>query len=397
MNADFIPFKNSFVKKLKILYNFGNNCEKNFSLNDKKNIDLFILAGQSNASGYTPIDGLYKPYTYGGTLDETKLKEYQTGYKNVIYFGAPEIADLSNIIIDWQTVKSGLGATKERIGPELGFAEIINGYYGNGKLAGVVKYGKGGSGFTNAVREGGVTDVYGNWTSPSLKAKKIADGVKLIPRAGQLYDNLVLAVKLAVQNLKANGYAPSIKCVLWFQGCQEACVKEDAPRYKEYITYLIEDLRADLSNIMRENLSSLPFIICKIGENLKSPDALYWRTVREQMQLTAKSVNGIRIIETLGMTLPDINDNNDVWHFSAKDMLEIGKRFGFTALQELGFIKKVYHTVTFKLNDTVFTKKVLDGLSVERPSELVAWVDDNGKEWDFDFNAVLCDLTLSAK
>ena len=46
---------------------------------DNRIVDVYLLAGQSNAAGYTPVSGLKKAYTYGGTFDEKKYDEYVSG------------------------------------------------------------------------------------------------------------------------------------------------------------------------------------------------------------------------------------------------------------------------------------------------------------------------------
>ncbi len=393
------------IKEINLL-NVTKDYTVEVGFTDNLNVDVFILAGQSNAAGFTPTSGLYKEYTYGGTLDQAKLNEYVSGYEKVLYFGAPQSADPATNNSGLQNVRAGQGGTNYRFGPELGFAEEVGAYYGgtNGRAA-VVKYAVGSTGFTNAV--GSITTTYGNWMSPSLMAEKTNAGVSLISTAGQMYNNLIETLTLAINAIETAGYNPVIKGAMWLQGCQDACVEADAPQYANYITHLINDLRADAGELMSEDLSAMPFIICKIGENLEA--AAYEDIVREQMQIAAANVNNVRIVETKGMILPDPNDNNDRWHFSAKDMLEIGNRFADVMMQETGKKEVVKYNVTFDAANGVaednVVKQVVQWMSVTAPEddpvkanyEFVAWIDGAGNEFDFEATAIEGDTTITAK
>lgn len=382
------------------------NVEVTYS--DKTSIDVYILAGQSNAAGFTPVSGLYKPYTYGGQLNNDKIIEYQNGYKDVMYYGIVETNSPGTTGVEWTVVSSGKGKDKNKIGPELGFAEAMSSCYGgdNGKSA-IIKYAVGGTGFTNASVS--VTNTYGNWMSPSLIKEKKGQGVQLIDKAGLMYDNLVKTFKLGLSQLIAQGYNPVIKGAMWLQGCQDACVETDAPQYANYISLLIEDLRKDVGTILNEkeinqDVSEMPFVICKIAEDLER--ANYEDVVRKQMQIASKQNTNVRIVETIGFILPDINDNNDVWHFSAKDMLEIGRRFAGVLNQMNGKVDEVKMNVTFDTDggSQIDGQQVLQYMSAEKPANPTKkgfifshWVKDgDSQEFDFDATAICSDITIKA-
>ena len=382
------------------------NVEVTYS--DNKNVDVYILAGQSNAAGFTPIASLFKPYTYGGEMNSDKVNEYMNGYKDVLYYGVAQSNSPETAGVSWTVVSSGKGANAYRIGPELGFAEAMSAYYGgsNGKAA-LIKYAVGSTGFTNAV--GTVTGTYGNWMSPSLKEEKAGQGVTLIEKAGLMYDNLIKTFEMGINDLIAQGYNPVIKGALWLQGCQDACVEADAPQYGKYISLLIKDLRQNVGEILTENsleqdVSEMPFVICKIGENLEG--AAYEDIVRKQMQMAAVSNVNVRIVETTGFILPDENDNNDRWHFAGKDIIEIGKRFASVVNQMTGKTEEVKFTVTFDTDggSAVDSQKVLQYMSAVKPDDPTKeeytfsyWAAEGStEEFDFTATAIQSDITLKA-
>lgn len=383
------------------------NVEVTYS--DNKNVDVYILAGQSNAAGFTPIASLFKPYTYGGEMNADKVNEYMNGYKDVLYYGVAQSNSPETAGVSWTVVSSGKGANAYRIGPELGFAEAMSAYYGgsNGKAA-LIKYAVGSTGFTNA--NGTVTGTYGNWMSPSLKEEKAGQGVTLIEKAGLMYDNLIKTFEMGLEDLIAQGYNPVIKGALWLQGCQDACVEADAPQYGNYISLLIKDLRQNVGEILTENsleqdVSEMPFVICKIGEDLQGAE--YEDIVRKQMQMAAASNVNVRIVETTGFILPDENDNNDRWHFAGKDIIEIGKRFASVVNQMNGKTEEVKFTVTFDTDggSSVESQSVLQYMSAVKPEEdptkegfvFSHWAAEGStEEFDFAATAIQSDITLKA-
>lgn len=382
------------------------NVEVTYS--DNKNVDVYILAGQSNAAGFTPIASLFKPYTYGGEMNADKVNEYMNGYKDVLYYGVTQSNSPETAGASWTVVSSGKGANAYRIGPELGFAEAMSAYYGgsNGKAA-LIKYAVGSTGFTNA--NGTITGTYGNWMSPSLKEEKVGQGVTLIEKAGLMYDNLIKTFEMGINDLIAQGYNPVIKGALWLQGCQDACVEADAPQYCNYISLLIKDLRKNVGEILTEksleqDVSEMPFVICKIGENLEA--ATYEDIVRKQMQMAAASNVNVRIVETTGFILPDENDNNDRWHFAGKDIIEIGKRFASVLNQMNGKTEEVKFTVTFDTDggSAVDSQKVLQYMSAVKPDDPTKeeysfsyWAAEGStEEFDFAATAIQSDITLKA-
>ena len=85
------------------------------SAEEKQTLDVYLIAGQSNAAGYSTNARL--------TCSETKKTEYKTGYSNVWYHGK---ADNHEITAYDQATKLGQGNSTTNFGAEVGMAEIIS-------------------------------------------------------------------------------------------------------------------------------------------------------------------------------------------------------------------------------------------------------------------------------
>lgn len=374
-------------------------------------LDVYILAGQSNAAGFTPVAGLYKGYTYGGTVDQEKLSEYENGYTDVLYYGVTQSADPASLNTQLSYVHSGLGHAGSRIGPELGFAEAMSQYYGGdaGKAA-VLKYAVGATSLGNF--QNSTSDTYGTWMSPSMIEEYGEENLCL--NAGLLYENLLVTVRMGLQAMIEAGYEPVIRGVMWMQGEADSTREDLANLYQKHLSALITDLRGDLTGIMTEleieqDCSATPFVIGKIGADLQN--AAYEDVVREQMQKTAASMTAVRCAETGDLLVPDPNDNNDVWHFSAKGILAVGNRFAEMLAQETGKKAQVTYDVSFDPAEGAFadpaegaTQQVKQWLTATEPEApardgytFLGWFAAGAEEpFDFAGRSVYEDVALTA-
>lgn len=389
--------------------NITQDYEVEVAFTAANNVDVYILAGQSNAAGFTPAKGLYKAYTYGGTVDQEKLAEYENGYADVMYYGITKTADPANAGANWTYVRVGQGSIPTMIGPELGFAETMSAYYdGSDGRAALVKYAVGSTGF---VKSGAVVNTYGNWYSPTAAAKMKAAGETLHEKTGLLYENLLLTVRQAISGLLEQGYEPNVKGIFWMQGCEDAKDEELAAAYQEHLTDLINDLRSDLTSLMTDlshaqDCSQTPFVIGKIGADLSKAD--YEGIVREEMQKAAAALSNVRIVETDDFVLPDENDNNDSWHFATKDVLTLGNRFADVLAQMTGKKTATTYQVSFDLNGgegTCSPQTVEEWMTASEPAApdrtgytFVGWYEgDSDEAWDFTANGIKTNVLLTAK
>lgn len=383
------------------------------SFTDAKALDVYILAGQSNAAGFTPVAGLYKGYTYGGTVDEEKLAEYENGYTDVLYYGVTQSAAPATAGARLQFVHAGQGHAGTRLGPELGFAEGMHAYYGGsaGKAA-VLKYAVGATSLGNF--QNSTSDEFGTWMSPSMIEEYGEENLCL--NAGLLYENLLVTVRMGLQAMIEAGYEPVIRGVMWMQGEADSTNQALAYDYQKHLTAFINDLRGDLTELMTalditQDCSATPFVIGKIGADLQN--AAYEDVVREQMQMTAAAMTNVRCAETEDLLVPDPNDNNDVWHFSAKGILAVGNRFAEMLAQETGKKAQVTYEVSFDPAGGEFeegsdvdgaTQSVKQWLTAAEPDEPVrvgytflGWFAAGAEEpFDFAGRSVYEDVALTA-
>ena len=119
---------------------------------EEKEIDIYFIAGQSNANGTTKITNGDEIYA-----DFPELKQ---GTTNVLYAGNARSDKDGKAVdrkFDWQGVTLGLGYTSGRMGPEVGMAKELMSYYneesGNPAEAEVI-VAKNRSGSTGTVKLG---------------------------------------------------------------------------------------------------------------------------------------------------------------------------------------------------------------------------------------------------
>ena len=220
----------------------------------KGEIDVYLIAGQSNAAG----SGTGK-----GTVDLTQIN-------NVFYYGTAD----NNVFDEITPVAYGQGISSERSGAEIGIADAVK---DNGRQSIIVKYAIGATGIYPSDRD------KGTWTPPSYIADEMleTEGTKI----GLLYNNYIETVRNAVAELKEQGYTPVLRGMWWMQGCDESNAWGGASIYDKLLGYLIDDARKDIGEIFECDASNMPFVCGAIHYNpscLRSPPTL---TVYSQQRL----------------------------------------------------------------------------------------------------------------
>ena len=91
---------------------------------EEKTIDMYLIAGQSNAAGYSSkgrkLDGVFENVSYAGEVDRYR----SNGNASQSYLEYPFQS----------AVKEGLGRASGFVGPEYGIAEKLNEKYKGGAL-----------------------------------------------------------------------------------------------------------------------------------------------------------------------------------------------------------------------------------------------------------------------
>lgn len=252
----------------------------------KKEIDIYFITGQSNASGSTKV------------MDEAALiadhPQFESGTAPyIIYSGNAAANDPDNsVTYGWGSVKVGFGAGVGRMGPELGITKSLSDLYNEqtGRVAGIIKYAHGGTGFCHTeanTKANEKTGRYsGNW-SPASYSKHYPDDPAL-SYIGFLYRGFLDEVRKRIKELLDMGYAKiNLKGLYWMQGCNDTWrytegeeTEKKSPRwYPEAFACLVKDWRRELSAIMTELLGSdcgactLPFFIGTISPTYRMGDA----------------------------------------------------------------------------------------------------------------------------
>ncbi len=267
----------------------------------EKQIDVYLIAGQSNAAGFS---------TNNRSLLLNLDERYVNGFSDVLYYGRVGNEKLYNLV----NVKSGLGSN-ERIGPELGMASVLSDHY-QGRKTTLIKFAVGGAYLADEPNHN-VSVSHGTWSSPTMIAE---NGGKKFTKSGLIYENFLKTVNDGFFALKAQGYTPIIKGIAWMQGCQDAWSSTHVYKYAENLSMFISDLRSDLGKIMNADLSKLPFAIGKINSKY---NASYVNEVRKQQDIVLGSVKYTYEVETSELALP----GTDNAHFNTADMVELGKLF----------------------------------------------------------------------
>ena len=298
-----------------------------------KSMDIYIIAGQSNAGGYTGYDDL---------VIADLWDKYNVGSKNVVYYGSSEYTYKNaggewvmgvNKYSEWVPVRVGMGCNTKCIGPEVGMAAYLSENYYNGdndgKTAGIIKYAHGGTSLFEASKSD--HEFSGSWASPSFAATLEGDTSEY---TGRLYSGLINEVKNGVAALAEAGYNDiNIKGVFWMQGETD---KNSPEEYKTGFEYFVSDLRRDLGEIMGEDLSQLAIMVGEISETSGSAlaDAVAVNNAFIEMQRElAADIENVYIIPSgqyhINWMEGSFSKNHgDPWHWKTADIFAIGELIG---------------------------------------------------------------------
>lgn len=352
-----------------------------------KDIDVYLIAGQSNGVGYTAVD------SESEQAEIAKDERYRNGFDDVKYYGYVECNKDTTLPanIALRSVKLGKGAdsqgktreTKyETFGPELGMAK----YFADNGIAntnyGIIKYAAGGTAIYDEFTSN-MGSQYGNWMSPSLVAKYGKGSATL---TGLCYANFLTTVRQGLKAYKDNGYNPVIKGLAWMQGESESQSANNSKRYAELLSTMIADMRKDLTEISGQDLSELLTVVAKIPSKYKDvvSSAAYVDVVRAQMDVVAENDADVITIDNDFVTLPG-TDNH---HYNVQDMLQVGHNFAEAFIEATsGSLPKVKVICTEGgASDVVSKRAIVDTalavtLTPDKGYELVSYsfVGDDGQ------------------
>ena len=285
-------------------------------------IDLYLIAGQSNAAGSS----------YFGEDFRQSNADFTNGYPNVYYTGTATAGQswASKNYVEGELVKIGYGGESSKIGAELGMAIALSQYYNteSGRTAAIVKYGASGTSLVDSVS--GYNGPEGSWTSPAwLKEHgKVSE-----QKSGGLYRAFVAQIESAINDYRAMGYDVNIVAAYWMQGESDV---NDPALYAEMFTTWVADLRADVAAITgNEADRALPVLVGEISRSFDPSNVSVTKNdafIAMQNSL-ANSIDNLYVIPQ--SKLASSNTRSDGAHWSCDDMLLIGQMVATTALNRL--------------------------------------------------------------
>jgi len=291
-----------------------------------KEIDLYLIGGQSNAAGATNHKGMLKEtFTNVGYAGQTS-RDFKTGATSNIN----NVDDFNKFL--WE-VKQGYGELAERVGPEYGIAKAIDGKYTGEKKAFIFKSA---AGATPLIAN--IVNNYGSWLSRSewgddYTPENTTTGI------GWQYYSFVENFRSVYTQFTSNGYKPVIKGMAWMQGCSDLGAHR---QYKGALESLITDLRTDLYQITGdESTKKMPFVIGLLPTTFSVHNNTLVPPMRAVQQQVADSLENVKTIETDDFILVNADgtiNGSDAFHFNYNDCAALGVRFGNKILEMNGML-----------------------------------------------------------
>lgn len=233
-------------------------------------IKVFLLAGQSNMSGWTPSAGMPSAYTQSQT--------------NVLIYADGEIDNTKKK--KWLSNGMDFGHASGYFGPELVFGKTLSDSLAGTKIA-LIKHSV------------GSTYLATDWRPPSSGGT-----------TGSLFNAMLATVKSGLAALDPQ-YTPVWSGILWMQGEFDGGNQGYANEYQTNLTNFVKDVRTQLK------VPDLPFIIGMIDSSRSWP---YAGTIRAAERAVAKNLANVGLVDTHGFA-------TDGTHYKLDGMIALGKGF----------------------------------------------------------------------
>ncbi len=278
-----------------------------------KEIDVYLMAGQSNMVGTSRLE----------LLDE----RYKVDYPNVkIYNGGDGPSAERN---KWVTVRPGQGTASQSwtaFGPELGMASVLN---DPNKEIAFIKYAYGGTAIYQHSGLNNTATNHDNWHGPWDGVRAVETLAEVTTEtSGRLYTEYMLTIKNGLAALKADGYSPVIKGLTWMQGETDGEIQFNsnghnaASVYEHNLTQLFSHFRSEIGEIAGQDLSQMPIVFGEIYEY--STCVVRVREIVEAQANVGKLANNY-LIDTGDLI---IDSRIDDWHWNGFEEYTLGVRFG---------------------------------------------------------------------
>ena len=324
---------------------------------EEKVIDIFLIAGQSNAVGYTKITDRSAAYEFAPELEK--------GFSNVLFAGKTRWDSGASYEIhdfDWYKTTLGLAAISNGyMGPEAGMAKALSEYYNeeSGRVAGLIKFGHGGTSLMTVVNSStSGSNRFGTWVSPSYAKYYLGmeDATYNSGKTGALYREFLKVVREKLIALVDEGYTNvNMKGLYWMQGEND---RNNPSGYVSAFECFVSDLRRDLSAMLTEltgteddrGASQMPVFVGTISQtqNLNSSSAESVNKNFIAMQKTLPDrISECYVVDNSAYRISQYNPDepskpitaglgSDQWHWNQSDHLAIGYNVGKAILNCYG-------------------------------------------------------------
>lgn len=247
-----------------------------------KDLDIIIIAGQSNAVGCTYVNTLdedkryyYAPYVY--LYEDGNFVDY---YKRRIIKG----------------ITCNLGHCDFQMGIEYGISYVLNKEFPKTTI-GLLRYAYGG------------TTLYNHWKTDYTGTPEGTEDY------GTCYYHFKKTIVEGLEAYKRAGFNPIIRGMVWMQGETDAVDIVKANCYKDNLITLLKAFRRDLG------IPDLKIIIGEIAT--QAPSAPHSSKIRKiQREVCEMDENNI-FLSTKGIKI-----GHDTFHFDGNEDFILGKRFG---------------------------------------------------------------------
>ena len=266
-------------------------------------VDVVVISGQSNAVGCT------FSYYIPDALGEERYTNFLNGYdsikiaydcwtKDVATDGTSTFysqnTSRGNTFVN---VKLGQGNSVNTFGPEIGIAEALHEKYSN-KLF-LIKYACGASNLKD------------DWTT----------------RKSPMYGRFIDYIRLQIDNLVKQGYAPTIKAFCWMQGEGDSYSSTYYGCYQDNLRTFVSNVREDLKDLTGNK--ELPFIDAGISLASVWP---YPEKVNEAKAAFATESENNYYIDTVAAGLhteqePTPPATPDECHYDSESQVQLGHLF----------------------------------------------------------------------
>lgn len=283
-----------------------------------KIIDVYLIAGQSNAVGVARVE----------LLDE----QYQKTFPNVWLFNGGEGPREEHW--HWVTVYPGQGSISSDVpmfGPELGMASVLQKAH---EPVAFIKYAYGGTAIYRNEDLNNRPENHDNWHGPWDGVKSAYDLSEVDENtSGRLYTEFLMTIREGLAQLELKGFQPVIRGLTWMQGETDGEIQfnnqkhQAASVYAHNLSCLFAAFRRDLSNITGQDLHNLPIVFGEINRFSRcicQAEAI----VQAQLEVGRQPNNALILTEDL-----PIDTTLDEWHWNGNEEYFLGVRFGEKLLE----------------------------------------------------------------